>query len=333
MRGPEPAGELVVVGRGQLGDGGDAELAEAGGRARPDARDRGHRLGAHRREPRAPGEAGDARRAWRSRWPSWPGASSRRCRPRSAAGSGSSTVAWTRRAKRLRVGGADAEAASSHPHSSTGTPSDRRAAITCCRGRVVGGVVRRQEHGVRAPRSAVRSGMPGAHPERPGLVGRRRHHLAGPGRVAVAADDHRPAGQLGPAQDLDGGEELVEVDVQDPVLRGRLLGRRRPPLGHRASLRGAHQHRPGLSVRRRARGAARRRPRPGRCRWRSRCSRLHAARAAGDRRVDADDLPAALTSGPPELPELMAASVWIRPLRVPDSVPIERSRALRRSPR
>ena len=35
--------------------------------------------------------------------------------------------------------------------------------------------------------------------------------------------------------------------------------------------------------------------------------------------------PAALTSGPPELPELMAASVWMRPSSWPDSVSSERS--------
>ena len=52
------------------------------------------------------------------------------------------------------------------------------------------------------------------------LVGRGGDDLAGPAGITVAADDHRPPGQLGPAEDLDGGEELVEVDVEDPVLRG-----------------------------------------------------------------------------------------------------------------
>ena len=37
--------------------------------------------------------------------------------------------------------------------------------------------------------------------------------------------------------------------------------------------------------------------------------------------------PAAFTSGPPELPELIAASVWMRPFSVPESVSIERPSA------
>ena len=37
------------------------------------------------------------------------------------------------------------------------------------------------------------------------------------GGVAVAADDDRPPGQLGAAQQFDGRDELVQVDVQDPV--------------------------------------------------------------------------------------------------------------------
>ena len=37
--------------------------------------------------------------------------------------------------------------------------------------------------------------------------------------------------------------------------------------------------------------------------------------------------PAAFTSGPPELPELIAASVWISPVSGLDSVSIERSSA------
>ena len=66
--------------------------------------------------------------------------------------------------------------------------------------------------------AAVRSGTPGAHAVRPRLVRRGADHAA-LGRVAVAPDDDRPAGQLGLAEHLDSGEELVEVHVQDPALR------------------------------------------------------------------------------------------------------------------
>ena len=53
--------------------------------------------------------------------------------------------------------------------------------------------------------------------------------------------------------------------------------------------------------------------------------RSDAAAARGDGRVDAHDVPCAFTSGPPELPLLMAASVWTRPERVlPSLVWIER---------
>ena len=49
-----------------------------------------------------------------------------------------------------------------------------------------------------------------------GRVGRRGDDTAA-GGVAVAADDHRPPGQLRAAQQLDGRDELIQVDVQDPV--------------------------------------------------------------------------------------------------------------------
>jgi hypothetical protein len=44
------------------------------------------------------------------------------------------------------------------------------------------------------------------------VVGRRDD--APLGRVAVAADDDRAAGEFGATKDLDGGDELVEIDVQ-----------------------------------------------------------------------------------------------------------------------
>jgi hypothetical protein len=37
------------------------------------------------------------------------------------------------------------------------------------------------------------------------------------GGVAMATDDDRATGQLGVAEELDGGDELIQVDVEDPV--------------------------------------------------------------------------------------------------------------------
>jgi len=64
-------------------------------------------------------------------------------------------------------------------------------------------------------RNAVRS-QPGMHAVSARLVGRGGHNAA-LGRVPVAADHHGPAAQLGMPEHLDGGDELVEVHVQDPV--------------------------------------------------------------------------------------------------------------------
>jgi hypothetical protein len=108
------------------------------------------------------------------------------------------------------------------------------------RGRLVGRVVRGQEDRVRAPlgRGAQRHAR--AHPELAGLVGRGGHDGA-QGGVALAADHDRPPGQLRAAQDLDRGQELVEVDVQDPVGRrhrvivGHPSGRSSTPDGRSAT--------------------------------------------------------------------------------------------------
>ena len=61
---------------------------------------------------------------------------------------------------------------------------------------------------------------PGADAELARLVRRGGHHAA-LGRVAAAADHDRQPGQLRPAQHLDRGDELVEVDVQHPVAHRR----------------------------------------------------------------------------------------------------------------
>ncbi len=47
----EATSELVMVGGGEVGDGDDAELGESRRDTRADPRDRGHRLGAHHRQP------------------------------------------------------------------------------------------------------------------------------------------------------------------------------------------------------------------------------------------------------------------------------------------
>ena len=58
----EVTGELVVVGAGEILDRDDAEVGEPGRRPRPDSPDLGDRLGAHRRDPLASGQACDASR-------------------------------------------------------------------------------------------------------------------------------------------------------------------------------------------------------------------------------------------------------------------------------
>ena len=84
--------------------------------------------------------------------------------------------------------------------------------------RVVRRSVGREEHRVGAlpGRQAERHAR--AHPEGSRLVGRGGHHLARPGGVPVTTDHHGPAGELGAPEDLHRGQELVEVDVEDPAL-------------------------------------------------------------------------------------------------------------------
>jgi len=80
----------------------------------------------------------------------------------------------------------------------------------------VGGVVGRQEHRVRAPAGGLAQRHPGPHAERARLVGRGRDH--GPiGDLAAPPDHDGAPGQFRTAQDLDRGQELVEVDVQHPL--------------------------------------------------------------------------------------------------------------------
>jgi hypothetical protein len=77
-------------------------------------------------------------------------------------------------------------------------------------------VIDREEHGVRrrlARRDLQRH--PGADAVCACFV-RRRRHDGSLGRIAAPADDHGPARELRVTQHLDGGDELVHVDMQHP---------------------------------------------------------------------------------------------------------------------
>ncbi len=82
---------------------------------------------------------------------------------------------------------------------------------------VVGVGVQRQEDGVGAFARRGAQRHAGMHTELSRRIGRASDDLARFGRIAVAADDDRQAGEFGVPAHLDGGLELVEVDVQDPV--------------------------------------------------------------------------------------------------------------------
>ena len=98
------------------------------------------------------------------------------------------------------------------------------------RRRLVDREVDRQEHRVgRAPLGQLER-QPAADAVRAGLVGRRRHHRP-LGRVAPPADHHGQPDQLRAAQQLDGDEELVHVDVEHPVLRHPPILARRSDTG------------------------------------------------------------------------------------------------------
>ena len=71
-----------------------------------------------------------------------------------------------------------------------------------------------EEHGVGASFEGRAERHPRSDPERPRFVGGGGDDAAFR-RVAVAADDDRPAAELRPPEHLDGREELVEVDVED----------------------------------------------------------------------------------------------------------------------
>ena len=122
-------------------------------------------------------------------------------------------------------------------------------------GLVVGLPIRRQEHGVgtATPRLAERHAR--VHAELPGLVRGGGDDLAGPTGVAVTADDHRSAGQLGSAPHLDRRQEVVEVDVEHPLVwtdLGRRPARHHgddPTERHRSDDR--RRFRPGSNPRRR----------------------------------------------------------------------------------
>ena len=176
------------------------------------------------------GQLPDARAACRSRSRSWPAACCRRCpteqcRPVAASTAARMCSANSRGSPRLAVAlprPRGTPRPSRAPRPRTGTPphsSDRSVAITSADAASYAGCVDRQEHRVGALAGRDPQRHAGADAELAGLVRRRRHHAA-LGRVAATADDDRQPRQLGAAQHLDRRDELVEVDVQHPRLRG-----------------------------------------------------------------------------------------------------------------
>ena len=192
----EVTGELVVVGAGELARPCATPSSASRSAVRcADAPDRRDRPGAHRRRSTSrAGQPGDAtglgepgRRlrlqpgladADRARQP---GLVEHRApaRPRRAP--------RDRRCRRRRT-----PRPSPTPRRRPGT--SRSAAITSRGRRLVGGLVDGRKTASGHRRSGRAQRHPGAHPERPRLVRRRRHDLPRRGRVAVAADDDRPAG-------------------------------------------------------------------------------------------------------------------------------------------
>ena len=83
------------------------------------------------------------------------------------------------------------------------------------RGSFVSFAVHGEEDRVRASARRGTQRQSGVHAEGAGLVGSGADHPA-LGRVTGAADHHRESPQLRVTQNLDGGDELVEVDVQYP---------------------------------------------------------------------------------------------------------------------
>ena len=107
--------------------------------------------------------------------------------------------------------------ASSQPHTSTVTGERAQRRHHLRRRGVVGRSVGCQEDCFGTPPQGLAERHPRADPEGARLVRRCGDDLAWPMWVSIAADDHRQSGELRPAAHLDGGEELVEVDVQHPT--------------------------------------------------------------------------------------------------------------------
>ena len=75
--------------------------------------------------------------------------------------------------------------------------------------------VNREDNGIRNFAGSNAERHPGTDAERSRLIRRGRHNCA-LGGVAPSADDHGLACQLWTAKDLNGCDELIEVDVQHP---------------------------------------------------------------------------------------------------------------------
>ena len=126
------------------------------------------------------------------------------------------TRRWISRAYASGSSVSTARNASSQPSTSTTASSSRSVAITSADAASYAGLStgRKTASGHRAQRRAQRQS--GVHAVLASLVRRGADHTA-LGRVAVTTDDDREPAQLRPAQHLDGGDELVEVDVQHPT--------------------------------------------------------------------------------------------------------------------
>ncbi len=210
----EPSREHVVVRVRQLIDGADAKLTELGRGPRADAPQRVDRPVAHHDRPLLAGEPEDAsalgeRAGELGTMPRIPDAD--RAPQAGALQHGSLHVAR----ERLRVVGLDGHEGLVPAHDlHHGRELAERLHHVLARLEVVV-AVDGQEDAFGAPLQGRAQGHARAHAERSRLV-RRRGDDPALRRVAVTPDDDGSAPQLRMSQHLDGGDELVHVDMEEP---------------------------------------------------------------------------------------------------------------------